>query len=309
MTSNYVRRHGRRQSRVSMETSIRQAPLSDRKLSVIAPQIRRSSIQNIVERSSESNDLLSVLPDTQLKRLKIQRHSLAVTDNRKFPDDASRDVPRSPRRLSIDVTKVRNNNFVEGSMQDFSTNKNARRFSRDIPSRSRASVDITADRFTAAVNFERMNSLESVGSDDDKPKHRVTMDLIGTTMALVLQDGPFLTFRLYVISKYSAFQYMIVFLTAKNALLLVLQVYKITVQHCVCHDHKDNDFSPENHVDATSRLNNVQIAVIHEETGAKKAGPSSKARRGRYNRFSVRWSREKTRVTGSGTLFHSREIP
>lgn len=258
------------------------------------------------------NDVFSSLPDTQIKKLKTQRHSLAVSDNRNFPDEVSRNIAQSPRRPSFDVSKVRNNNnnIGERSTQELSYNKNFRRFSRDVPNRSRASIDITADRFTlASVNLERMTSVESGVSDDDKPKHRVTMDLIGTAMALFLQDGPFLTFRLYVIAKYSAFQYMIVFLTVKNALLLVLQIYKITVQHCVCHDHKDNDFSPENHVDATSRLNNVQIAVIHEETGPRKAAPSSKRRRGRYSRFSARFKSNKSSVNGGGPLFHARQIP
>jgi len=295
-TPNYIKRQRRRQSRV--DCSLRQAPLSDRTLSIIAPQNRRSSILHTLE-ICENDDVQAVLPASQLKFLRVKRHSLAVNMS-----ETSRDRP--PRRLSVDVSKVRNNNFGDGSKHDFSSNKTPRRYPRDIQGRSRASVDITADRITARPDFERMTSQDSVGStcEDDKPKHRVTMDLIGTAMALFLQDGPFLTFRLFMIAKYSAIQYMIVFLTVKNALLLVLQIYKITVQHCVCYDHKDNDFSPENRVDATSRLNNVQIAVIDEET--KKAGPSFKARRGRYNRFSARWSRTKTGITGPGPLFHTK---
>ncbi|EDO40016.1 predicted protein, partial [Nematostella vectensis] len=76
-----------------------------------------------------------------------------------------------------------------------------------------------------------VNATAKLGTEETAPKHRVTMDLIGTVMALFMQDGPFLTFRLFMIAKYSAFGYMIVFLTVKNALLLTLQVYKLCVMH------------------------------------------------------------------------------
>lgn len=301
ISSNHTKQ-GRRQPRVSVDTSLLQAPLSDRRLSIAEPQSRRSSAVQMLS-TCESVDVLSVLPDNHMKKLNLKRNSVAVTSNGNITDNLSRD--RAPRRLSFDV---RSSNLATKTSEDFLSNKIPRRYSRDVQTSSRASVDITADRFTARANFERLGSLGSAEStvDDDKPKHRVTMDLIGTTMALFLQDGPFLTFRLYVIAQYSAFQYMIVFLTVKNALLVVLQIYKITVQHCICYDHKDNDFSPENHVDATSRLNNIQIAVIHEKTENKR---SRKGRRGRYNRFSVRWTRTKTRITQSGPLFHERQVP
>ena len=47
---------------------------------------------------------------------------------------------------------------------------------------------------------------------------------------------------------------MVIFLTAKNALVLALQVYRLCVLHCTCYDHKENDFSPDNEIDANSRL-------------------------------------------------------
>jgi hypothetical protein len=301
---NYIKRHGRRQSRVSGDHSFRQAPLSDRKLSIISPQNRRVSVQQTPFEDTEYGDLLSVMPDTHSKRLCTQRHSVAVgiIERLNIPDAGS----RQPRRLSVDVNRTRNNNLGE-NMQEGLPNQMPRRHSRDVQGSSN-----TADRMTARPNFKRTSSLESnetTAAEDDGPKHRVTMDLIGALMALFLQDGPFLTFRLYMIAKHSAFEYMIVFLTVKNALLLTLQIYKLCVQHCVCHDHKDNDFSPENRIDAMSRLNNVQIAVIHEETEASTAGPSYTKRRGKYNRLSVRWSRTKASIRGTGPLFYTRNIP
>ncbi|XP_031558590.1 uncharacterized protein LOC116295034 [Actinia tenebrosa] len=305
---NYIKRHGRRQSRVSVDYSCLQAPLSDRKLSIIAPQNRRLSFQHAPGPPAEEvDDIL----ETHVKIPRTHRHSMAVgmIDRLNVPDVSSRDMGHQSRRLSVDVNSTRYNNLRE-NMQGLA-NQMPRRYSRDVQgnsNKSRASVDISADRMTARFNFERAASLESneTTAEGEGPKHRVTMDLICTLMALFLQDGPFLTFRLYMIAKHSAFEYMIVFLTVKNALLLTLQIYKLCVQHCVCHDHKDNDFSPENHVDAMSRLNNVQIAVIHEENETRKSEPSKKKKRGRYNRLSVRWSRTKTSITGTGPLFYSR---
>ena len=98
-------------------------------------------------------------------------------------------------------------------------------------------------------------------------KSRLTGDLVMSFMSLFMEDFPFLTVRLLMIAYYSAFEYMIIFLTVKNALVLTLQVYRLCILYCVCHDHKENDFSPENEVDRQSRLANVQIAVTHEEPG------------------------------------------
>ena len=99
----------------------------------------------------------------------------------------------------------------------------------------------------------------------EKPmKSRITTELVAILMSLFMQDGPFLTFRLFIIAQYQAYEYMVIFLTVKNALVLALQVYRLCVLHCTCYDHQENDFSPENRIDANSRLKNVQVAVTHK---------------------------------------------
>lgn len=100
---------------------------------------------------------------------------------------------------------------------------------------------------------------------EETTKSRITPELVGILMSLFMQDGPFLTFRLFIIAQYQAYEYMVIFLTAKNALVLALQVYRLCVLHCTCYDHKENDFSPDNEIDANSRLKNVQVAVTHED--------------------------------------------
>ena len=103
-------------------------------------------------------------------------------------------------------------------------------------------------------------------TEEEKPKKsRITSELVAILMSLFMQDGPFLTFRLFIIAHYQAYEYMVIFLTAKNALVLALQVYRLCVLHCTCYDHKEYDFSPDNEIDANSRLKNVQVAVSHNE--------------------------------------------
>ena len=62
-----------------------------------------------------------------------------------------------------------------------------------------------------------------------------------------------------------AFEYMIIFLTVKKALVLSLQVYHLCILHYICHNHKENDL-PGNEVDQHSCLANVQIAIAHDES-------------------------------------------
>ena len=99
---------------------------------------------------------------------------------------------------------------------------------------------------------------------EETTKSRITPELVGMLMSLFMQDGPFLTFRLFIIAQYQAYGYMVIFLTAKNALVFALQVYRLCVLHCTCYDHKENDFSPDNEIDANSRLKNVQVAITHD---------------------------------------------
>ena len=113
---------------------------------------------------------------------------------------------------------------------------------------------------------------------------RVRSDMFSIILSLFMQDGPFLTFRLFVIAHYRTIEYMILFLTVKNALVLVIQVYRLCILYCPCHDHHDNDFSPENKIDASSRLKNVQVAISHEETSDNNAFIHS-------DRLRIQWKR------------------
>jgi len=51
----------------------------------------------------------------------------------------------------------------------------------------------------------------------------------GILVTLLLQDIPFLVFRLYMMIVYREIQQMIIFFTGKNALVVILQLYRIIV--------------------------------------------------------------------------------
>ncbi|KAM7361076.1 transmembrane protein 26 [Cochliomyia hominivorax] len=55
------------------------------------------------------------------------------------------------------------------------------------------------------------------------------IDVWGIVLNVILQDAPFLTFRLLIIFQYDIISYMNVFFTCKNSLVIVLQLYRLYV--------------------------------------------------------------------------------
>ena len=169
--------------------------------------------------------------------------------------------PRGPGRFSLDVGQMRPKR-TKRHMTSSMTSPNLR-------------LEITEhhdQEKEKTVNAPKPNSAGpgtsidiQITEEKNTAKSRITTELLAILMSLFMQDGPFLTFRLFIIAQYQAYEYMVIFLTAKNALVLALQVYRLCVLHCTCYDHKENDFSPDNEIDANSRLKNVQVAVRHEE--------------------------------------------
>ncbi|XP_023932054.1 transmembrane protein 26-like [Lingula anatina] len=70
-------------------------------------------------------------------------------------------------------------------------------------------------------------SMREVDPDDGCCSCETEIWAIG--LIVLLQDGPFLTVRLFSIIKYSIFNYNIIFFTTKNVLVLLLQFYRLAV--------------------------------------------------------------------------------
>lgn len=89
------------------------------------------------------------------------------------------------------------------------------------------------------------------------------------TVGLVMQDGPYLVMRLFIISYYNTFGYMIVFLTVKNGLFVILEVYRLCVLFCHCKDSAEHDPSPDSLVTIQARFRNIQIAIPNSFLNSK----------------------------------------
>lgn len=212
------------------------------------PDFRRNSYQ---PHAGEANETLNNYPGPETSQ----------TQNTQAEPGASNSHLRGPGRFSLDVGQMRPKRTT-GHMTTSMTSPNLRlefNGGRDemIPLKEKVAAKPSSPAPETCVD---MNN-EPV---EETTKSRITTELVGILMSLFMQDGLFLTFRLFIIAQYQAYEYMVIFLTAKNALVLALQVYRLCVLHCTCYDHKENDFSPDNEIDANSRLKNVQVAVTHE---------------------------------------------
>ena len=208
-----------------------------------------------------------------------QRVSLTSLEHVGSRNGVSRDHMRG--RLSVDIDRSKGLQVKEScTIENVSETQGQQRNFQ--PTIHRPSIDIRSlkDRPVHEYKTEIDNDEES---PNGKPS-RVRSDMFSIILSLFMQDGPFLTFRLFVIAHYRTIEYMILFLTVKNALVLVIQVYRLCILYCPCHDHHDNDFSPENKIDASSRLKNVQVAISHEETSDNNAFIHS-------DRLRIQWKR------------------
>lgn len=66
------------------------------------------------------------------------------------------------------------------------------------------------------------------------------MDIWAIATTIIFQDGPFLCLRLLLILKYNVVSYLNIFFTCKNSLVLVLQLYRMTVLKCETHPMSDD---------------------------------------------------------------------
>jgi cell division protein FtsB len=83
------------------------------------------------------------------------------------------------------------------------------------------------------------------------------VELVILLIPLIMQDGPYLTIRLIAIAYYDVSHSTLYFLTVKNALVVMLQVYRIFVLYYKPPDDAD-DVSEFDH---SARLTNVQTAI------------------------------------------------
>ena len=58
------------------------------------------------------------------------------------------------------------------------------------------------------------------------------MELITCLIPVLMQDGPFFGYRMVLIVRYKAITPMVILLTVKNALVIIVQIYRIVILYC-----------------------------------------------------------------------------
>ena len=58
------------------------------------------------------------------------------------------------------------------------------------------------------------------------------LELITCLIPVLMQDGPFFIYRMVLIVEYSIITQMIILLTVKNALVIIVQIYRIMILYC-----------------------------------------------------------------------------
>lgn len=213
------------------------------------PDSRRNSYQPHSDETTETFNNNNTGPET------------SQTQNAQAETGASNSQPRGPGRFSLDVGQMR----PKRPTKHMTTSMTSPNLRLELNGGQDELLSLK-EKYTKKPSSPGPETCVDMTTEsvEETTKSRITTELVGILMSLFMQDGPFLTFRLFIIAQYQSYEYMVIFLTAKNALVLALQVYRLCVLHCTCYDHKENDFSPDNEVDANSRLKNVQVAVTHE---------------------------------------------
>ncbi|XP_063702365.1 transmembrane protein 26 [Culicoides brevitarsis] len=99
-------------------------------------------------------------------------------------------------------------------------------------------------QFTIVLSATRSRKPRGTGpaheEEDDEccGKYCCGIDAWGIVLNILLQDAPFLTFRLLIIIHYKIISYMNVFFTCKNTLVILLQLYRLYVVYSENHKHK-----------------------------------------------------------------------
>ena len=93
-----------------------------------------------------------------------------------------------------------------------------------------------------------------------KPR-KMNGEVFQILITILMQDGPFLIFRLYIITTYNVMSEMHIFFTCKNILIVILLIYRLLVLSCSGEDAEESTFREE----AGTKLRNIQLAIMEDK--------------------------------------------
>eukprot|EP00111_Clytia_hemisphaerica_P017541 TCONS_00051929-protein len=125
---------------------------------------------------------------------------------------------------------------------------------------------ISTTKSPTESKHKAINSESSVQMNERTRRRELHGEVFQILVTLMMQDGPFLVLRLYLIIQYNVVSEMHIFFTCKNAIVSVLLVYRLLILTCRGEDIETDLYREE----AAAKLHNVQLAImathIEEET-------------------------------------------
>ncbi|XP_057304220.1 transmembrane protein 26-like [Hydractinia symbiolongicarpus] len=103
-----------------------------------------------------------------------------------------------------------------------------------------------------------INASSSQQLDEKVRRRALHGEVFQILVTLLMQDGPFLILRLYLIIQYNVTSEMHIFFTCKNAIVSILLVYRLCILTCRGEDVETNWYKEE----AAAKLHNVQLAIM-----------------------------------------------
>ncbi|XP_052746011.1 transmembrane protein 26 [Bicyclus anynana] len=89
-------------------------------------------------------------------------------------------------------------------------------------------------QFTVVLTATKSRKCRGTANRSDMHSSRAcccSIEVCAIIMNIALQDAPFLVFRLLIIAHYKIINYMNIFFTCKNTLVILLQIYRLYVLH------------------------------------------------------------------------------
>ncbi|CAH2218363.1 jg501, partial [Pararge aegeria aegeria] len=89
-------------------------------------------------------------------------------------------------------------------------------------------------QFTVVLTATKSRKSRGTANRSDMNTSRAcccSIEVCAIIMNIALQDAPFLAFRLLIIAHYKIINYMNIFFTCKNTLVILLQIYRLYVLH------------------------------------------------------------------------------
>ncbi|XP_014614438.1 PREDICTED: uncharacterized protein LOC106792505 isoform X2 [Polistes canadensis] len=105
-----------------------------------------------------------------------------------------------------------------------------------------------------------------------------SIDIWGIALNMILQDGPFLAFRLILIIHYQIVSYMNIFFTCKNTLVILLQLYRLYVVHSESNSKRKKEKYEKYEI---SNISIISRADMSKEARSRRSQEDKKRKRKR----------------------------